>query len=168
MWKSAKESVRTAYRSMFKILCLPPVQLLMLLLATWKFPFSVADAVVPLKLQDFGVKKEHMAYIASGMMPAARKEALRSLVSSCVRFVSSSPRSSAAGPPTPRPGRAKSGVFQAFRGKEPSHADIPIPGGPRAFHGALSEPHAAYGHGHPMDAPGQHVSHVIGQQSWLG
>ena len=54
-----EESVSTAYRSMLKILRLPPVQLLMLLLATWKFPFAVADQVAPLKLQDLGVKKEH-------------------------------------------------------------------------------------------------------------
>eukprot|EP00438_Fugacium_kawagutii_P019261 Skav217551 [mRNA] locus=scaffold1602:62260:77712:+ [translate_table: standard] len=61
--------ISAAYRHMFQILQLHPIRLLMLLLVTWKFPFAIADGVAPLKLQEFGVKKEHMAYIASGMMP---------------------------------------------------------------------------------------------------
>jgi len=63
------ESISKAYQDMFKILGLHPVRLLLLLLFTWKFPFAIADGVAPLKLQEFGVHKEHMAYIASGMMP---------------------------------------------------------------------------------------------------
>ena len=54
---------------MFKILRLRPVRVLLLLLLAMKFPFAVADSIAPLKLQEYGVKKEHMAYIASGMMP---------------------------------------------------------------------------------------------------
>ena len=42
----AEESISTAYRNMFKILRLHPVRLLMLLLATWKFPFAVSDGVL--------------------------------------------------------------------------------------------------------------------------
>lgn len=63
------ESISSAYGHMFQILPLHPIRLLLLLLATWKFPFAIADGVAPLKLQEFGVKKEHMAYMASGMMP---------------------------------------------------------------------------------------------------
>ena len=55
---------------MVEILRLRPVRVLLLLLVTLKFPFAVADSIAPLKLQEYGVKKEHMAYIASGMMPA--------------------------------------------------------------------------------------------------
>ncbi|CAE6967678.1 Slc33a1 [Symbiodinium sp. CCMP2592] len=63
------ESIETSYANMFKILRLRPVRVLLLLLLTMKFPFAVADSIAPLKLQEYGVKKEHMAYIASGMMP---------------------------------------------------------------------------------------------------
>ena len=65
----AKESISTSYGNMLNILRLRPIRLLLLLLVTIKFPFAVADSIAPLKLQEYGVKKEHMAYIASGMMP---------------------------------------------------------------------------------------------------
>ncbi|CAE7334007.1 SLC33A1 [Symbiodinium pilosum] len=63
------ESISTSYGNMLNILRLRPIRLLLLLLVTIKFPFAVADSIAPLKLQEYGVKKEHMAYIASGMMP---------------------------------------------------------------------------------------------------
>jgi len=38
-------------------------------LFTWKVAFSITDSIAPLKFQEYGVSKEHMAYITSILMP---------------------------------------------------------------------------------------------------
>ena len=39
------------------------------MLFTWKVPFAVAESVAPVKFQEYGVPKEHIAYVTSVLMP---------------------------------------------------------------------------------------------------
>merc|ERR1719215_637990 len=63
------EDLATSYQHMIAMLKLKPVQKLVLILATWKMAFPITDAIAPLKLQEYGVPKEHLAYMASMLMP---------------------------------------------------------------------------------------------------
>merc|ERR1740121_1337039 len=51
------------------MLRLRPVRLLIAVLATWKVAFPVTEAIAPLKFQEYGVPKEHLAYMTSALMP---------------------------------------------------------------------------------------------------
>mmetsp|Transcript_85529 Transcript_85529/g.169728 ORF Transcript_85529/g.169728 Transcript_85529/m.169728 type:complete len:478 (+) Transcript_85529:80-1513(+) len=63
------EDIVTSYRHMISILKLRPVQTLIVILATWKMAFPITDAVAPLKFQEYGIPKEHLAYLTSLIMP---------------------------------------------------------------------------------------------------
>jgi len=63
------EDIVTSYRHMVSILKLRPVQILITILATWKMAFPITDAVAPLKFQEYGIPKEHLAYLTSLIMP---------------------------------------------------------------------------------------------------
>lgn len=63
------EGVVTAYRQMFSMFGLQPMWRLLLVLFTWKMAFPILESVAPLKLQDLGVPKEHLAYMTSLLMP---------------------------------------------------------------------------------------------------
>jgi len=63
------EDIVTSYRQMFSMLKLRPVRVLVVVLATWKMAFPVTDGVAPLKFQEYGVPKEHLAYMTSLLMP---------------------------------------------------------------------------------------------------
>eukprot|EP00811_Abedinium_folium_P031685 NODE_5175_length_1800_cov_6.930663.p1 GENE.NODE_5175_length_1800_cov_6.930663~~NODE_5175_length_1800_cov_6.930663.p1 ORF type:complete len:471 (-),score=158.86 NODE_5175_length_1800_cov_6.930663:250-1662(-) len=62
-------SVVEAYRQLFSMLRCVPLRRLGMILLIWKVPFAPADAVAGLKLQEYGVPKEHMAYFATLVMP---------------------------------------------------------------------------------------------------
>lgn len=64
------EDVLTAYRQMGSMLTLRPMRQMILVLFTWKMGFAVADGVAPLKFQEYGVPKEHLAYLSTVLMPA--------------------------------------------------------------------------------------------------
>eukprot|EP00927_Polykrikos_kofoidii_P076598 TRINITY_DN73661_c0_g1_i1.p1 TRINITY_DN73661_c0_g1~~TRINITY_DN73661_c0_g1_i1.p1 ORF type:complete len:522 (+),score=80.59 TRINITY_DN73661_c0_g1_i1:137-1567(+) len=61
--------VPTAYKSMFSMLRLRSVKYCIGILFTWKACFAVVDSVTPLKIQEYGMPKEHMAYMTSMVMP---------------------------------------------------------------------------------------------------
>eukprot|EP00927_Polykrikos_kofoidii_P066772 TRINITY_DN62338_c0_g1_i1.p1 TRINITY_DN62338_c0_g1~~TRINITY_DN62338_c0_g1_i1.p1 ORF type:complete len:519 (-),score=73.77 TRINITY_DN62338_c0_g1_i1:16-1572(-) len=61
--------VAMAYKSMLAMLRLRAVQSLIGILFTWKACFAVVDSVTPLKIQEKGMPKEHMAYMTSLVMP---------------------------------------------------------------------------------------------------
>jgi len=63
------EDIPTAYRQMMAMLKLRTVRLLIVVLFTWKMAFAVSDGIAPLKFQEYGVRKEHIAYITSILMP---------------------------------------------------------------------------------------------------
>eukprot|EP00401_Gymnodinium_catenatum_P029272 CAMPEP_0117558818 /NCGR_PEP_ID=MMETSP0784-20121206/53039_1 /TAXON_ID=39447 /ORGANISM="" /LENGTH=444 /DNA_ID=CAMNT_0005356173 /DNA_START=18 /DNA_END=1350 /DNA_ORIENTATION=+ len=63
------DGVVEAYTHMFNILRLGPIQTTVAVLFTWKLAFAVVDSVAPLKFQEYGVPKEHMAYLGSILMP---------------------------------------------------------------------------------------------------
>ena len=59
----------SAYGEMLTVLKLPAVRSMALVLLTAKAALGVFDAVVPLRLVEVGVPKEHLAMIASSMFP---------------------------------------------------------------------------------------------------
>eukprot|EP00929_Paragymnodinium_shiwhaense_P066605 TRINITY_DN33414_c0_g1_i1.p1 TRINITY_DN33414_c0_g1~~TRINITY_DN33414_c0_g1_i1.p1 ORF type:complete len:501 (-),score=96.36 TRINITY_DN33414_c0_g1_i1:15-1517(-) len=63
------EDIPTAYRQMLSMLRLRSVRQLTVILFTWKACFAVMDGLNPLKLQEYGMPKEHMAYLTSLLMP---------------------------------------------------------------------------------------------------
>jgi len=63
------EDIPTAYGQMFSMLRLRAVRSLCVVLFTWKAAFAVMDSVAPLKFQEYGMPKEHMAYMTSLIMP---------------------------------------------------------------------------------------------------
>jgi len=38
------------------------------MLFTWKVPFAVCESVAPVKFQEYGIPKEHIAYVTSVLM----------------------------------------------------------------------------------------------------
>jgi len=63
------EDIATSYRQMFAMLQLRPIRLLIVVLFTWKMAFPITDAIAPLKFQEYGLPKEHLAYMTSILMP---------------------------------------------------------------------------------------------------
>lgn len=63
------EGIRTAYGQMLSMLRLRAIRGLVAVLFTWKAAFAVVDSVAPLKFQEYGMLKEHMAYMTSLLMP---------------------------------------------------------------------------------------------------
>mmetsp|Transcript_118993 Transcript_118993/g.379459 ORF Transcript_118993/g.379459 Transcript_118993/m.379459 type:complete len:470 (-) Transcript_118993:574-1983(-) len=63
------DGIVTTYRLMLSMAKLRPVQVLMVVLATWKMAFPITDAIAPLKFQENGVPKEYLAYMTSLLMP---------------------------------------------------------------------------------------------------
>lgn len=63
------EDVKTAYLQMVSIFKLRSMRPLFTILFTWKIAFPILEQVAPLKLQDAGVPKEHLAYMTSLLMP---------------------------------------------------------------------------------------------------
>lgn len=63
------EGVVKAYGQMIDMLRLPPIQAMVVVLFTWKLAFAIVDSVAPLKFQEYGVPKQHMAYLSSIVMP---------------------------------------------------------------------------------------------------
>ncbi|XP_028418748.1 acetyl-coenzyme A transporter 1-like [Dendronephthya gigantea] len=64
-----KRDVSAAYKTAWKIVCLPNVQQLMIILFTIKMGFAVTDAATGLKLIEAGVPKETLAMLAVPMIP---------------------------------------------------------------------------------------------------
>lgn len=63
------ESIAVAYQQMLAMLRLAPMRQLIALLFTWKAAFPVLDSIAPLKFQEYGVPKQHLAYMTSLLMP---------------------------------------------------------------------------------------------------
>jgi len=63
------ESIMGCYQRMLQMLGLRAIRALAAVLLTWKVGFAVVDTVAPLKFQEYGVRKEHMAYMTSLLMP---------------------------------------------------------------------------------------------------
>jgi len=63
------ESVSDCYRRMLQMLGLRATRALAAVLLTWKVGFAIVDTVAPLKFQEYGVRREHMAYMTSVLMP---------------------------------------------------------------------------------------------------
>jgi len=63
------EDIPTAYRQMIAMLQLRPVRTMVIVLFTWKAGFAIVDSAAPLKFQEYGMPKEHMAYMTSLLMP---------------------------------------------------------------------------------------------------
>lgn len=63
------EDLAASYRQMLRMFSLPPLRLLIVVLFTWKMAFPITDAIAPLKLQEYGVPKEHLTYMMSSLMP---------------------------------------------------------------------------------------------------
>mmetsp|Transcript_44250 Transcript_44250/g.87789 ORF Transcript_44250/g.87789 Transcript_44250/m.87789 type:complete len:501 (+) Transcript_44250:72-1574(+) len=66
---SSPDSIKDCYRRMFQMLGLRAMRALAALLLTWKVGFAIVETVAPLKFQEYGVRKEHMAYMTSVLMP---------------------------------------------------------------------------------------------------
>ncbi|CAB3993113.1 Acetyl-coenzyme A transporter 1 [Paramuricea clavata] len=64
-----KHGVTAAYKTAWKIICLPNVQQFMVILLTIKIGFAVTDAATGLKLIEAGVPKETLAMLAVPMIP---------------------------------------------------------------------------------------------------
>jgi len=62
-------SIQNAYRQLFRMAKCIPIRTLTIILITWKIPFATSDAVAPLKVQEYGMPKEHMAYLATLVVP---------------------------------------------------------------------------------------------------
>lgn len=60
-----------AYQRMFAMTKLRAVRMLFLALCTWKVGFAVMDGAAAFKMQEYGVPKEHMAYMTTFMTPVA-------------------------------------------------------------------------------------------------
>lgn len=56
------EGILDAYLQMLRMLALRPVQLLFLMLFTWKVPFAICESVAPVKFQEYGIPKESWAH----------------------------------------------------------------------------------------------------------
>ncbi|CAK9056921.1 unnamed protein product [Durusdinium trenchii] len=63
------EGIRDAYMQMLRMTGLRPIQLLFVMLFTWKVPFAVCESVAPVKFQEYGIPKEHITYVTSLLMP---------------------------------------------------------------------------------------------------
>lgn len=63
------EGIAVAYRQMMAMLRLAPMRQLIALLFTWKAAFPILDSIAPLKFQEYGIPKEHLAYMTSLLMP---------------------------------------------------------------------------------------------------
>ncbi|CAJ1353693.1 unnamed protein product [Effrenium voratum] len=63
------EGVLEAYQQMVRMTSLKPVRYLFIILFTWKVPFAVCESVAPVKFQEYGIPKEHVAYVTSLLMP---------------------------------------------------------------------------------------------------
>lgn len=63
--------IGASYRHMFCVLSLPPLRLLIVVLLTWGIAFPITDVIVPVKLQEYGVPKEHLWYMMSALMPVS-------------------------------------------------------------------------------------------------
>ncbi|CAL1142487.1 unnamed protein product [Cladocopium goreaui] len=63
------EGIRDAYVQMLRMISMKPIQLLFVMLFTWKVPFAVCESVAPVKFQEYGIPKEHIAYVTSVLMP---------------------------------------------------------------------------------------------------
>lgn len=61
--------VLDAYSQMATVISKPAVQKLVVMLFTWKVAFAATDAITHLKLQEYGLPKEHMAYIGTLITP---------------------------------------------------------------------------------------------------
>lgn len=48
------------------------------MLFTWKVPFAVCESVAPVKFQEYGIPKEHIAYVTSVLMSPGLREPWRS------------------------------------------------------------------------------------------
>jgi len=63
------EDIATAYRQMLAMVNLKPVRTLIVILFTWKAAFACVDGLAVLKFQEYGVPKEHMAYLTTVLTP---------------------------------------------------------------------------------------------------
>merc|ERR1712113_31486 len=63
------EDIYTSYTQMLAMLRLRAVRILILVLFTWKAAFALVDNVAMIKFQEYGIPKEHMAYMTSVLMP---------------------------------------------------------------------------------------------------
>jgi len=63
------EGIMTSYTQMLRMASLKTVRNLFIVLFTWKAPFAVCESVAPLKFQEYGIPKEHIAYVTSLLMP---------------------------------------------------------------------------------------------------
>eukprot|EP00418_Pyrodinium_bahamense_P043070 CAMPEP_0179191514 /NCGR_PEP_ID=MMETSP0796-20121207/95127_1 /TAXON_ID=73915 /ORGANISM="Pyrodinium bahamense, Strain pbaha01" /LENGTH=381 /DNA_ID=CAMNT_0020895743 /DNA_START=244 /DNA_END=1386 /DNA_ORIENTATION=- len=63
------EDIATCYKQMVSMIRLRAIRSLTIVLFTWKAGFAIVDGVAPLKFQEYGVSKEHMAYMTSILMP---------------------------------------------------------------------------------------------------
>ncbi|OLQ11708.1 Acetyl-coenzyme A transporter 1 [Symbiodinium microadriaticum] len=63
------EGIVTSYGQMLHMVELKHVRTLFVILVTWKAPFAVCESVAPLKFQEYGIPKEHIAYVTSLLMP---------------------------------------------------------------------------------------------------
>lgn len=63
------EGIVTSYAQMLHMVELKHVRTLFVVLVTWKAPFAVCESVAPLKFQEYGIPKEHIAYVTSLLMP---------------------------------------------------------------------------------------------------
>ncbi|CAK0800374.1 unnamed protein product [Prorocentrum cordatum] len=62
------EDIPTAYGQMLDILKLRAIRSTAVLLFTWKVAFAI-ESLAPLKFQEYGVPKEHLAFVTSTIMP---------------------------------------------------------------------------------------------------
>jgi len=63
------QQLAAAYHEMFRVIQLPAVRSTALLLLTNRVAFATVDSVLPLRLVEWGVPKEHLALLASVVMP---------------------------------------------------------------------------------------------------
>ncbi|CAE6935475.1 Slc33a1 [Symbiodinium natans] len=63
------EGILESYTQMLRMVELKHVRNLFVVLVTWKAPFAVCESVAPLKFQEYGIPKEHIAYVTSLLMP---------------------------------------------------------------------------------------------------
>lgn len=65
------DDIQTAYQHMVAMARLRSVRSLVAILFTWKIGFATMDGAAALKVQEYGIPKEHMAYMTTAMMPVA-------------------------------------------------------------------------------------------------
>lgn len=65
------QDIQTSYRQMLSMLRLRSVRVLCVVLFTWKAAFAITDSTAMIKFQEYGIPKEHMAYMASLLMPVS-------------------------------------------------------------------------------------------------